>query len=283
MDILEEFTRYLQQIGYSKGSQYQIPNCTKEFLEVTNKSFKNIIQQDILDFYQYLQTRPLKRRTGALSQAMINHYVFSLKTFFSWLEQTQQISCNPISNIKFKRPQGNPREPLSQQEIKQLFEAAQSSKETALLHLFYSCGLRRREAENLNTSDIHFSKSLLYVREGKGAKRRAIPINEKVKIALENYYNHERTRISEKAFMLNSINQRMRGDSYNRALKKIIERTEIDKATTLHHLRHSIATHLLENGLSIEFVRDFLGHRHLEATQVYVKVKAKQLKNMKCN
>lgn len=280
MDILEQFTKYIQQIGYSKGSQYQIPNCIKEFLEVTNKSFKSIAQQDILDFYEYLQTRPLKRRTGALSEAMINHYVFSLKTFFSWLEQTHQIKYNPISNLKFKRPQGNPREPLSQKEITQLFENTITAKETAILHLFYSCGLRRTEAEYLNTSDIHFGKNLLYVREGKGAKRRVIPINEKVKKELESYYNNERTKISEEAFILNRTNERMRGDSYNRALKEIIKRSEIEKEITLHHLRHSIATHLLENGLSIEFVRDFLGHSHLEATQIYAKVRAKQLKNL---
>lgn len=281
MDILEQFTKYIQQIGYSKGSQYQIPNCIKEFLrQVAEPNIKKINQQHILDFYEYLQTRPLKRRTGALSEAMINHYVFSLKTFFSWLEQTEQIKYNPISNIKFKRPQGNPREPLSQKEINQLFENTTTAKETAILHLFYSCGLRRTEAENLNTSDIHFSKNLLYVREGKGAKRRVIPMNDKVKKELESYYNNERTKINEEAFILNRTNERMRGDSYNRALKEIIKRSEIEKEITLHHLRHSIATHLLENGLSIEFVRDFLGHSHLEATQIYAKVKAKQLKNL---
>ena len=124
---------------------------------------------------------------------MINHYVFAMKVFFSWLEQTEQIKENPISSLKFKKPNYNPREPLSQVEINQLFKATTTAKETAILHLFYSCGLRRTEAENLNTSDIHFSKKLLYVREGKGAKRRVIPINEKVKRELENYYNNERT------------------------------------------------------------------------------------------
>lgn len=287
MDILEQFTRYIQQIGYGKGSQYQIPSCIKEFLEFTSKSFKNIAQQDILDFHRYLQTRPLKRRAGALSGAMIGHYVFSLRTFFNWLEQTGQIRYNPVSSIRFKSPQGNPREPLGKEEIGQLFEAAITCKEKAILHLFYSCGLRRTEAENLNWADIHFGKNLLYVREGKGAKRRAIPINGKVKRGLENYYNHERTKVNslsrdigKEAFMLNRTNARMRGDSYNRALKKIIGRTEIGRETTLHHLRHSIATHLLENGLSIEFVRDFLGHSHLEATQIYAKVGAGQLKDL---
>src|SRR5690606_22086570 len=119
------------------------------------------------------------------------------------------------------------------------------------------------------------------IREGKGAKRRVIPLNEKIKTDLEDYCNHERTKISEEAFILNSLHQRMRGDSYNRALKQIIKRTEIENAITLHHLRHSIATHLFENGLSIEFVRDFLGHSHLESTQIYAKVKAGQLKNLR--
>jgi hypothetical protein len=95
MDILEQFTAYLQQIGYSKGSRYQIPSCIKEFLEAADKPFSAITQSDILDFYAYLQTRPLKRREGALSEAMINHYVTSLKTFFSWLEQTRQIKIQP--------------------------------------------------------------------------------------------------------------------------------------------------------------------------------------------
>jgi integrase/recombinase XerD len=281
MDILEQFTKYIQQIGYSKSSQYQIPNCIKEFLQqVAEPNIKKINQQDILDFYEYLQTRPLKRRTGALSEAMINHYVFSLKTFFSWLEQTQQIKYNPISNLKFKRPKVNTREPLSKEEILQLYEATKNSKEIAILHLFYSCGLRRTEAENLNTSDIHFTQNLLYVREGKGAKRRVIPITEKVKKELENYFVNEREKINEDVFIFNRNNQRMKGDQYNKTLKKLLQRTEIEKEITLHHLRHSIATHLLENGLSIEFVRDFLGHTHLEATQIYAKVFKHQLKKL---
>jgi integrase/recombinase XerD len=140
MDILEQFTAYLQQIGYSKGSRYQLPSCAKEFLEAADKPFSAITQSDILDFYAYLQTRPLKRREGALSEAMINHYVTSLKTFFSWLEQTQQIKYNPISNIKFKRPQGNPREPLSQQEINAFSEAPPRQRKGRCCTCFIAAG-----------------------------------------------------------------------------------------------------------------------------------------------
>jgi integrase/recombinase XerD len=285
MDILQAFTQYILQIGYSKASQYQIPNCIKEFLQqVDGVNIKKISQQDILNFYEYLQSRPLKRRIGALSEAMINHYVFSLKTFFSWLEQTEQIKYNPISNIKFKRPKSNPRKPLSQDEIQTLFNTTKTSKEKALLHLFYSCGLRRTEAENLNVTDIHFTQNILYVREGKGAKRRAIPITEKVKKELENYLNNEKLLMvnckCKEAFMHNQKGNRMSGNSCNVLFKEIVKRSGVGKEVTLHHLRHSIATHLFENGLSIEFVRDFLGHSHLESTQIYAKVFKYQLKNL---
>lgn len=279
--IVETFRSYLAQLGYSKSTVNMLPACVLDFLQYTNTTeVKQINQEQIQSFYEYLQNRKQKRKEEALSETFIHHNIYSLRVFLNWLEQTQQIKYNPISNIKFKRPQGNTREPLSQKEINQLFENAITAKEIAILHLFYSCGLRRTEAESLNTSDIHFTQNLLYVRAGKGAKRRVIPITEKVKKELENYYNKERTKINEEAFILNRTNERMSGDSYNRALKEIIKRAEIEKEITLHHLRHSIATHLLENGLSIEFVRDFLGHTHLEATQIYAKVRAKQLKNL---
>ena len=258
-----------------------LPACVKEFLAYTNTTEVNQIKQEqIQRFYEYIQNRKHKRKHTALSESFINHHVYSLKVFFKWLEQTGQIKTNPISNIRFKQPKANTREPLSKEEINQLFEATENSKEIAILHLCYSCGLRRTEAQNLNTTDIHFNKNILYIREGKGAKRRAIPITEKVKKELEIYYNKERTKINEEPFMLNKTNERMSGSTYNTTLKTIIKRTEIDKEITLHHLRHSIATHLLENGLSIEFVRDFLGHSHLETTQLYAKVKANQLKKL---
>ena len=272
MPVLEQFTHYIKQIGYSKSSQYQIPFCVKEFITVTNKSIKNITQQDLLNFYNYLQTRPLKQRPGALSQAMINHYFFAIKTFFNWLETTGQIQHNPISNVKFKRYKTNTREPLTQEQIKNLFNATKTNKEKALLHLFYSCGLRRIEAENLNTTDIHFTQNLLYVREGKGAKRRVIPINEKVKQDLLNYHLSKTNYNNNPAFMLNEKGNRMKGDTYNKILKQLLTINNLPLTISLHYLRHSIATHLLETGLNIDFVKEFLGHTHLESTQIYTKV-----------
>jgi integrase/recombinase XerD len=115
------------------------------------------------------------------------------------------------------------------------------------------------------------------VRSGKGKKRRVIPMTGQVRTDLQNYYLYERslyvrdiTRDNQNAFVLNNRGNRMR--EYWKRLKYLVKLAELPEWVSLHHLRHSIATHLLESGLSIEQVRDFLGHRYLESTQIYTKV-----------
>jgi integrase/recombinase XerD len=282
--IVHSFTAWLYQVGYSEGTRNMLPACVREFLEqqqITDVIY--IEPQKVRAFYAWLQDRPLKRRSGALSEMMIHHYVYALKTFFTWLEITEQIDYNPISGMKFKRPRQNGRAPLSQAEVTQLFEAATGLKETALLHLFYSCGLRRSEGEALNIADVRYKERLLYVRAGKGAKRRVVPMPGRVAKALEAYYLGYRCsgqvkRVKdEAAFMLNRIGARMSGEGYNDLFKRLAARAAIGGEITLHHLRHSIATHLLQSGMSLEYVRDFLGHSFLETTQLYARPSAEQL------
>lgn len=285
VEIINQFKNYLYQVGYSDSTQKMLPALVKEFLQhqqITDISF--IEQQKVKSFLEFLQTRPLKQRSGALSEMMISHYVYALKTFFSWAEVTEQIDYNPISGMKFKRPKQNIRAPLSKEEVQELFSATENLKQQALLHIYYSCGLRRSEGEALNINDIHFKQQLLYVREGKGAKRRVVPITAQVSKALEAYYLNERCSAIVKqvkdteAFILNQAGNRMKGDQCNKLLQQIKAKSALQKEITLHYLRHSIATHLLQSGMSMEYVRDFLGHRCLESTQIYAKPTAEQLK-----
>jgi integrase/recombinase XerD len=279
--IVKQFRIHLERLGYSKSSVQMFPSCVKEFLEFTRKPIEEIEPQNITNYHQHLQERPNKRRPGGLSESYITHHIYALKLFFTWQQEKGSIIENPISSLEFKAPTSKPREILTQEEIKQLFKATKSLKERAVLALFYGCGLRRTEGEKLNLKDIHFRSNILYVREGKGSKRRAVPLSPRVKTELWNYAINERLAVeNETAFMTNQIHKRTRGSSYNNILKTILDNAGIQKEITLHCLRHSIATHLLESGLSVEYVRDFLGHKHLESTQIYTRVKNKQLWNL---
>jgi integrase/recombinase XerD len=292
--VLEQFRNYLHDVGYGKAVQHSLPTLAKEFIEHQGiTDLCEVEQQKIRAFYEYLPTRPLKNRSGALSEAVINQYAYALSTFFNWLEVTEQIDYNPISAVRFKRYQQRSRQPLSLEQINQLFEAATTLKETALLHVFYSCGLRRSEGEALNIADVRFKERLLYVRRGKGHKRRVVPITEKVSRDLENYYLHERTNplvwskkckdADPDAFFINELGRRLGAASLHRYFKIIIQRALLPplsdgQEASLHHLRHSIATHLLQGGMSMVYVRDFLGHSQLESTHIYAKPDVEQLR-----
>ena len=290
IEIVENFKRHLQQLGYSKGSVSSLPMHVKSFLGHRQKTshsneVHNISPSEIQNFYHWLHERPLKHGDGGLSEVYIYKHVYALKLFFSYLETTGQITINPINALKFKLPKLNSREPLTKEEVKQLFETARNYKETAILHLFYSCGLRRSEASSLNIRDIHFKSGLLYVREGKGRKRRVIPLTQTVSNDLKNYFLQERTSsisalADTEAFILNRYGHRMSCKAFNKFMRTFSLKTNLNRTVSPHYLRHSIATHLLENGLQVEYVREFLGHSYLESTQIYTKINKKQIQNL---
>jgi integrase/recombinase XerD len=281
-NLTSQFRMHLERLGYSQSSVQMLPTCLKEFLEYTAKETDKIQPADITHYYHYLQERPNKRRPGGLSECFINHHIYSLKLFFAWQLESGKINENPISILTFPSPKSRPREVLTILEIKQLYKACETYRERAVLSLFYGCVLRRSEGVKLNLKDVHFRNNLLYVREGKGNKRRAVPMSEAVKNDLWHYVINERLAgATELAFMTNKHGNRTSGSTLNRLLKDLLRYAEIDIEASLHSLRHSIATHLLEGGLSVEYVRDFLGHKHLESTQLYTRVNTVQLWNLK--
>lgn len=274
------FKTYLEQSGYSVSTQRMLPACIGEFLHYGRFTrLEEVSLPAILSFYEWLHIRPLKRGSGALSAMMISHYVYALKVFFHWQEQSGELMYNPMSGLRLRRVAGGNREPLSSVEISALFSATVSLKEQAMLHLFYSCGLRRSEAVRLKVSDVQVKYRLLYVRSGKGARRRVVPLTVAVAAVLGAYLSQERPGGSG-AFMLNRTGRPMSGNGYYLLLKEVVRRAGLHAEISPHYLRHSIATHLLGGGMDIENVREFLGHRCLESTQVYAKCNPDQLKDL---
>jgi integrase/recombinase XerD len=196
--------------------------------------------------------------------------------YFEYLERHQIINKNPY-NLKLKHPKSNPRNILTQDQIKTLYKNCKTIVERTILNLCYGCGLRRSEAQHLEIKDINFDKKLLFVRSGKGKKRRVIPLTISLATDLKNFYNYSNTyrNPTQNTYLIHSQNRPISYTQLNRIFKKLLDNTNKNSQIeniSLHSLRHSIATHLLENEMPIEMVRDFLGHSSLKTTQIYTRV-----------
>ncbi|MFY7938201.1 MAG: tyrosine-type recombinase/integrase [Flavobacterium sp.] len=289
-EIWTEYVRWLDTLGFSNGLIYDYKGRVKDFilwLETQNIiNIKDLTQKHIQAYNEYLQSRPNKRRKGGLGTSHLNHNFMALDKFCEFLHQIGMESAPIPLNYRI-RQEKNERiykiETLTKEEIKTLQDniintykqmtfiekEAKQEQLKLVFALFYGCGIRRTEGANLQIDDIDFEKKTIFIRQGKNYKDRIIPMSTGVYKAIENYiYNFRNTKkLKHKRLFINSIG------TVSDSLKELQNNCENEgiknKRITLHILRHSIATHLLQNGMSIENIALFLGHSSLESTQIY--------------
>lgn len=292
--LLEDYHKHTGIVGYSENGRETKHSNTAEFLVwLENEGITNIgkVQpHHIKEHYGYLKNRPHKKQGGVLSLKTVSSHMHDIRVFFSWLQESGTLTANPMSTLKFNypKPDKKPRTVLTIPEIKELYRATETLQEKAILSLAYGCGLRCMEVTAVNLEDIKLNDGILIVPKGKGNKRRVVPTNRKIEQDLKNYIDNERYLYlkddNEKALILNIKGDRMRKYTIRKILAGIIARTGnqaiIDKNISTHNLRHSIATHLLEQGVPVEQVRNFLGHAHLETTEIYTRVGQQQLRSL---
>jgi len=290
----ENFYKTLAALGYAENSCRHGHYCAEDFLHFVEeqgiKEINGITGIHLTDYQKYLSLRPNKTKGGTLSPKTIHHHFRYLNHFFTQQYEQGKITLNPFDSFKYSYPNVPDRERtvLTQEEVEILYKHTQNTQEEAVLALAYGCGLRAGEIERLNMEDINFRDSLLTVKQGKGNKRRVVPLAGKVAEQLENYL-HERLHepTDSKAFLLNFKKRRYREHNGNYLLRQLVTRSRNaelqQKEISLHVLRHSIATHLIKNGLTLEKVRDFLGHYHLETTEIYTHISQQQLVELTMN
>lgn len=289
----KEFLDHLLMLGHSKHGAETKTRYLKEFFQFTEASgiqqTEAITARHINDYYSYVTQRPNKRYSGVLSLKSCHHQMRSVELFFIMLQSKGEIRINPISTLKFPYPAKTEqtRNVLSQEEVKELYTHCKNYQERAILALAYGCGLRVSELVSCNMEDIRLKEGILIVPAGKFNKRRVVPMSTGVIKDLSDYFYQSRIWIETteaKAFILHTRGRRMKKYTYNKILKRIIERTENktirEKEISIHNLRHSIATHLIEQKMPLEQVRMFLGHSQLETTEIYTHISARQLKEM---
>ncbi len=299
-EAAEAFRKHLLTLGHSPhGAKTKYHFLLEFFCRLERSGIHQLDQvqpADIASHYEYLKTRPNKKTGQPLGLKTCYSALRAIQLFFTQLQSEGRLIKNPASAIKVpypKRDQEHKRVVLSQEETSALYRFCVSPQERATLSLAYGCGLRCGELVAVNVDDIRFRERILIVPKGKGNKRRVVPLSLGVLDDLAGYLFKERPSLTkgryhrpgENALMLNKVGRRMQKWTFNHRLKEIIERTEnqaiIEKQITLHHLRHSIATHLLERGMPVEQVRTFLGHSQLETTQIYTHISRQHLKSLK--
>ena len=241
---------------------------------------------EIAKYYDYLLQRKSTTTGQNIKQKSIHDHMRNLQQYLGYLLDLGKIKSSPASHLKFKNPTEKvERIIFTQSEIQELYNAS-NEQEKAILNIAYGCGLRVGELSLINKEDIRFTENLLIVQKGKNSKRRIIPINTKVTEELQNYLESQSN--INKAIFLNIKGRRMQEWTFNKILKELINKTSFGQSFSIeemhkigiHSLRHSIATHLLENGMKIEQVQTFLGHSHIESTEIYTHINQQQINDL---
>lgn len=269
-----------------------------EYLEIEKSLSTNTLKSyssDLTHFCDYLKElditdiSQIKRQTinayirhirkNKCSSSTINRKSVSLKGWFSWLISSDLLTDDPTINLEQPKIERFLPKILSVKEIEILLDNTQTPQEKAIIELLYSSGLRVSELINLKREDIDLTASYLKCK-GKGNKERLIPIGNQSKYALNILFSHRKDSENTYIFLNHKGNKLDRQEVW-RLIKRLS--TSINKDISPHTLRHSFATHLLENGADLRVVQELLGHSDISTTQIYTHVSKKRLKEVYFN
>lgn len=266
----EKFRNWLLSQRYSDSTIKTYCEAIAVFLRFFHdKPLDQISNSDLIQFNtDYI----LKRKYSASYQ---NQVINAVKLFFRIVTKT---SLNPDLIHRPKRPSLLPNI-LSTQEVASILKVTENQKHRMLLSLIYSCGLRRSEVLNLKPADVDSDRNLLIIRQGKGKKDRVVPLSDKTIALLRDYYKAYRPQTY--LFEGQKPGEKYSEQSLRKVLETAVKKAGIKKPVTLHWLRHSYATHLLESGTDLRYIQEILGHKSSKTTEIYTHVSTQYLQKIK--
>lgn len=239
---------------------------------------KYFTSANIRSFLAALQTHADPARNTVLRK------IASLRSFAAFLLAQDKLERNPFKLLPAPKRQKLLPKFLSLTETYRLLDTAAHSKhfaarDKALFELMYSSGLRRSEVTGLRIKDVDYFNGLVKV-FGKGAKERLVPVTDEALNALKIYLAQRKNPQPDDALFLNKNGKPLTGDGLAYIFKNTAIRSHLARKVTPHSLRHSFATHLLNNGCDLRSLQEMLGHKSLAATQVYTHVSLEKLKSV---
>ena len=210
--------------------------------------------------------------------------IASLRSFAAYLLRQGKLENNPFKLLPAPKRQRLLPKFLSVPETDRLLDTASNhpkfaARDKALFELMYSSGLRRSEVTGLKVRDIDFFNGIVKV-FGKGAKERLVPVTDTALEAIQFYLACRKNPQQDEALFLNKNGKPLTGDGLAYIFKNTAIASHLARRVTPHSLRHSFATHLLNNGCDLRSLQEMLGHKSLSATQVYTHVSLEKLKNV---
>jgi integrase/recombinase XerD len=299
-ELEKDFLRWLKTLNYSVATIQTRKRNIREFLLYLERcgitDVAGMSEEKVKLFVRYLQRRENKKYGSGLMNATINVAIGCVNRFLDYLQQTGNAVPD---NLKQVEEYYKPRNVLTQKEIGQLYDAtyqkhhfansetqakqeAISQRDRAMLSIYYGCGLRKSEGTNLNIGDVLIERKLIHVRKGKGNKERYVPLTDNNLKYITEYLSIGRNILlteSEnilESFFINQYGEPCSDLGLSARLARLVKNSGNcairTKKPTLHTLRHSIATHLLQQGMELEMIQKFLGHSSLESTQIYTHI-----------
>ncbi len=287
---IKSFIDYLQlEKKYSLNTVKAYENDIKSFSEFNKKEFG----QSSLNKANYSQIRSwiVKLVESKISNRSINRKISSLNTYYKFLLKIEEIRTNPLNNHKALKTKKTIQLPFSEKEvinaldINNFKDSYEGKRDRLIIEMLYSTGIRRIELVGIKLKDLDFSSSRIKVL-GKRNKERFIPMLESTILLVKKYldYRSELNRIKDKDFLfLTSKGEKIYENLVYRITNKYFDYVSSKVKKSPHILRHSFATHLLNNGADLNAVKDLLGHSSLAATQVYTNRSIEEIKKVYSN
>jgi integrase/recombinase XerC len=220
------------------------------------------------------------------SPATMARKIATLRSFCRWLERNGVIDSNPMTLIRTPRQKKRLPKAINVEQVEQLLSAPNDktllgARDRAILETLYSTGIRVSELVGINFGDIDETGQAIIIR-GKGRKERIVPLGSHAMAAIEHYLQmmntHNVTNETGEPVFINKHNTRLSTRSVRRNVSKYLEKVGLDPVISPHTLRHSFATHLLDNGADLRSVQELLGHQSLSTTQIYTHLTTKRMK-----
>jgi len=264
-----KFTEALRAERYAANTIATYTDALRVFLRFfSDKDPSDITEDDVQRFnVDYILG-------NGYSASYQNQVINAIKLFFVRIEKRR---IDPEILLRPRRAKPLPNV-LSKEEVKRILSAPVNIKHRAMLSLIYSCGLRRSELLHLKKSDIDFNRMLIRLRFAKGKKDRLVPLSEKIIRILNDYSTAYPT---EKYLFEGQKGGQYSEESLAKVLKMAVKKAEINKPVSLHWLRHSYATHLLDNGTDLRYIQELLGHNSSKTTEIYTHVSVKSIQKIR--